>query len=65
MSTIDEETTTLRCWRCMGGDGGANNCHKCSGTGRLFWAGGYAYPYTPEGEKQMREDLRLKTRLRR
>ena len=63
-----EEFDTLRCWNCYGSgwiikttvprnpakQRGA--CPKCDGTGCLFWVGGYAYPYTPQGEKRARED---------
>lgn len=55
---MTDDLDTLQCWECHGGDGGENRCHKCSGTGRLFWAGGWSYPYTQDGEKQAREDLR-------
>lgn len=50
-----EDLTSLRCWECHGQVGGDRRCPKCSGTGRLFWVNGYAYPYTPEGEKRARQ----------
>lgn len=62
MSTIDEEITTLNCWRCLG-IRQKPKCTKCSGSGQLYWTGGYAYPYTPEGEKQALEAIRLLRRF--
>ncbi len=58
MSTIEEDITTLHCWGCKGAARMPHDCPKCSGTGMLFWAGGYAFPYTPEGEKRARETLK-------
>lgn len=62
MSDTVEEIDTLNCWRCLG-IRQKPKCDKCSGTGQLYWTGGYAYPYTPEGEKLAREAIRRLTRF--
>jgi hypothetical protein len=45
----DNGPLTFKCWSCTGEPQG---CQKCGGTGRLFYAYGRSYPYTPEGEKR-------------
>lgn len=42
----DNDLTVLNCWQCSG-----NGCRKCARTGKLFWANGYASPYTEQGQK--------------
>lgn len=61
----DDDLPVLRCWRCSGtGDrGGDTGCWRCLGTGAIFWANGYGFPYTPEGEKQARAALNKATSL--
>ena len=57
----EDRFDTLQCWTCHG-ERQRKRCPKCSGTGRLFWVGGYAYPYTPEGEKRAKEAERANNR---
>lgn len=40
-----DDIPVLNCWHCR-----VDGCPHCSGTGKLFWAHGYSFPYTPEGE---------------
>lgn len=54
MKAEAEPIEVLRCWHCAGT---GESCHKCRNTGSLFWAGGYAFPYTPKGEKSARASL--------
>jgi hypothetical protein len=48
----------LKCWHCDFGTKKCGNgrCPRCGGTGSVFWVG-YAYPYTPDGEKAARKHL--------
>lgn len=54
-----DDLATIRCFKCVGsGWIGCHKCPKCDNTGRLFWVDGYAHPYTPEGEKRARQNIR-------
>lgn len=44
---MGDELSSITCFVCHGA-----GCPKCESTGRIFWVGGYAFPYTPEGEKR-------------
>ena len=48
----DDGLTVLKCWRCKEGKIDNFACCTCGGTGAVFWAGGYAFAYNPEGEKR-------------
>lgn len=51
-----DELTVLRCWACAAsGRDDDRYCTKCTGTGRLFWVNGVAFPYSPQGEKAARK----------
>lgn len=50
----DDDLTLLRCFICGGSgrDREGDECRRCEESGKVFWAGGYSFPYTPEGEKR-------------
>mgnify|MGYP001574178023 CR=1 FL=1 len=56
MTYQEDDLPVLQCWRCEGtGERhGLSGCPQCLGTGKLFWANGYGFPYSPEGEKRAR-----------
>jgi hypothetical protein len=55
----DDGLPVLKCWAC---NGESRHCIKCGGTGAIFWVGGYAFPYSPEGEIRARAELAKITR---
>lgn len=56
----EDAIPVLKCWHCDFGSGqrGCDRCSKCDGTGRVFWADGRAYPYTPDGEEAAKTSMR-------
>jgi hypothetical protein len=50
----DKEVPVIDCHHCGGGER-TTECWHCNNTGRLFWIGGYAFPYTPEGEMRAKK----------
>jgi hypothetical protein len=40
-----DDLPVITCYACR-----EDGCIKCMGTGKLFWASGRSFPYSPEGE---------------